>query len=159
RRMESLAHNFLELDRIELKGVKVLPRAASLNRVVDDLVSTYQPAFELRGLHLVLELDPALPAVWIDPAQIDRALSNLLDNAVKYCGDGGQIVCRTAADANTAVLTIGDDGPGISPDKAHTLFTRFQNGTDAAGRHSTGLGLYISSAIIEAHGGGIALDA
>ncbi len=158
RRMESLAQNFLEFDRIELKGVKVLPRAASLNRVVDDLISTYRPAFELKGLHVVLELDPALPPAWIDPAQIDRALSNLLDNAVKYCSDGGQIVCRTSTDTNAAVLTIGDDGPGISPDKVDTLFTRFQNGTDAAGRRSTGLGLYISSAIIEAHGGGIALD-
>jgi signal transduction histidine kinase len=56
------------------------------------------------------------------------------------------------------VITIGDSGPGIAPERAATLFSRFQNGVDTNGRSSTGLGLYIARAIAQAHGGEIQLD-
>ena len=55
-------------------------------------------------------------------------------------------------------VTIGDSGPGISPERSATLFARFQDGVDAAGRRSTGLGLYIAHALVESLGGEITLD-
>ncbi len=159
RRMEALTMNFLDLGRIETRGIQVFPRCAPLNQLVADLVESYQPALDLKAVAVQLELDPTLPLAWIDPPQVERAFANLLDNAVKFTPEGGRIVLRTALEEGQAVVTIGDSGPGIGSERAATLFARFQNGSDTAGRRSTGLGLYISRAIAVAHGGDIALDA
>ncbi len=159
RRMEALTMNFLDLGRIETRGIQVFPRRAPLNQLVADLVESYQPALDLKAVAVQLELDPSLPLAWIDPPQVERAFANLLDNAVKFTPEGGRIVLRTALEEGQAVVTIGDSGPGIGSERAATLFARFQNGSDTAGRRSTGLGLYIARAIAVAHGGDIALDA
>lgn len=158
RRMEALTLNFLDFDRIEAQVMRVFPRRASLNRVVKDLVDSYGPVFEWKRLRVRLDLDPALPPILIDPPQLERSLANLLDNAIKYTQEGGSIVCRTARGGDGILLTIGDSGPGIGSERAATLFTRYQNGKDIAGRRSTGLGLYIARAIVVAHGGDITLD-
>ncbi len=158
KRMESLTLNFLDLSKMESRGLTVSPRRTSLNRLVQDLVDAYRPALDLKGLRAEVELLPALPAAWIDPLQAERCLANLLDNAIKYTPAGGAVTCRTAAEGAWVTVTIGDGGPGISPERASTLFARFQDGIDAAGRRSTGLGLHIAHALVEALGGEITLD-
>ena len=158
RRMEALALNFLDFSRIESRGVQVFPRQASLNRVLEDLLDSYRPAFDLKKVRAQLELSPALPAAWIDPQQLERGLANLLDNAVKFTPEGGLMTCRTAADNGWVSVTIADSGPGINPERAATLFTPFQTGTDAAGRRSSGLGLHIAWAIVDALGGEITIE-
>lgn len=158
KRMESLTLNFLDLSRMELRGLRAVPRRTSLNRVVEDLIEVYRPAFGVRGLSIVVDLAAGLPAAWIDPMQTERCLSNLLDNAIKFTPAGGTITCRTAADGGWVTVTVGDSGPGISGERLATVFARFQDGVDAAGRRSTGLGLHIAHALVESLGGEITLD-
>ncbi len=158
RRMEALTLNFLDFNRIETRGVAVFACRASLNRVVEDIFETYKPAFELRGLRASLSLGAGLPQGWFDPGQTERGLSNLLDNAVKHTPKGGVIVGRTAAEGQWVSVTIGDSGPGIRAEVGERLFGVFENGPDQQGRHSTGLGLHITRAIVEAQGGTIELD-
>ena len=158
RRMESLTLNFLDLSRMESSAVRLSPRRISLNRLLGDLVQIYRPALELKNLQARIELTPTIPSAWIDPAAAERCLGNLIDNAVKYTPAGGAITCRTAVDREWVSVTIGDSGPGIKPEHYATLFTRFQQGDAAAGRESTGLGLYIAHALVQSLGGEIALD-
>jgi signal transduction histidine kinase len=158
RRMESLTLNFLDLSRMESRGLQMTPCRAPLNRLVEDLLDAYRPALDLKNIRVELELAPALPAAWIDPIQAERGISNLLDNAIKFTPTGGTVTCRTAAQGNWLTLTIGDSGPGIKPDREATLFARFQDGAAAGGRQSTGLGLHIARAIAEALGGALSLD-
>lgn len=158
RRMEALSMNFLDLGRIEAKGIHVFPQRVSLNRIVRDLVDSYAPLFRTKQLEAAVELDPALPDALVDPPQLERALSNLLDNAFKFTPQGGRIVCKTSLSHDGVLLTIADSGPGIGEAQAGALFSRFQNGQDTPGRPSTGLGLYITQAIIAAHGGRITVD-
>jgi signal transduction histidine kinase len=158
RRMESLATNFLDLGRIEEKGLGVFPQRACLNRIVRDIVDSYAPIFETKQLEGAVELGAGLPDTLIDPPQFERALSNLLDNAFKFSPQGGRIVCKTERSHNGVLLTVADNGPGIGVTQAASLFSRFQDGQDAPGRPSTGLGLYITGAIIAAHGGRISVD-
>ncbi len=158
RRMEALTLNFLNFARIESRGMRVVPRQVSLNRIIQDLFDVYGPSFELKKLRVHLELAPDLPAAWVDPQQIERSLANLLDNAVKFTPEGGEITCRTRADGAWAETTIGDSGPGVAPERAAHLFAQFQSGAEVRGRRSTGLGLYIAGAIVDAHGGAIELD-
>jgi signal transduction histidine kinase len=158
KRMSSLILNFLDLSRLESRALHASAQRVSLNRIVADLIDTSRPAFELRGLGVALDLAPALPPAWIDPLQTERCLANLLDNAVKFTPAGGTVTCRTAVDGDRLAVTIGDSGPGISAERYATLFDRFQDGTDAAGRGSTGLGLHIAHALATALGGEIVLD-
>lgn len=158
RRMEALAMNFLDLGRIEAKGIRVFPQRVSLNRIVRDLLDSYAPLFATKQLQIIVELDAALPDTLVDPPQLERALSNLLDNAFKFTPQGGRIVCKTSLGHDGVLLTIADNGPGISTAQAAALFSRFQNGRNTPGRPSTGLGLYIMQAIVAAHGGRVSID-
>ena len=158
KRMESLTLNFLDLSRLESRGLRGTPRRTSLNRIVEDLLDAYRAAFHARSLRVVVELAPGLPAVWIDPLEAERCLANLLDNAIKFTPSGGTVTCRTAAEEKWVTAIIGDSGPGISRERHATLFARFQDGIDTAARRSTGLGLHIAHALVESLGGEITLD-
>jgi signal transduction histidine kinase len=158
RRMESLTLNFLEFARLEAGSVKVVQRTASINQVISDMFDTARPAFELKHLTVHLDLDRNVPLAWMDPLQVERALTNLLDNAIKYTPEGGVIFAQTSVENGRVTIRMGDSGPGIAAEKAPTLFTRFNTGTDTSQRKSTGLGLYIAHAIMCAHGGGLELD-
>jgi len=88
-----------------------------------------------------------------DERLLDRIVTNLLDNAVKYTRPGGTVRIELSRDGN-AVLTVGDEGPGIRPEHVPRLFVRFFRGDPARRRdEGTGLGLAIAKAGAEAHGG------
>jgi len=159
RRMESLALNFLEFERLGTRSLRVVPRMASLNQLMTDLFTTVRPAVELKHQSVHFELDAELPMGRVDPLQIERGLANIVDNAIKYTPEGGVLFCRTALERGWITVTIGDSGPGVSPEKASLLFSRFQPGSDCGIRRSTGLGLYIAREIVRAHGGELTLDA
>jgi signal transduction histidine kinase len=158
KRMEALTLNFLDLSKLEARGLKASPRQTELNRLVQDVTDAYAAPLEAKRIHLNLELSPTLPAAWVDPLQTERCLGNLLDNALKYTPPGGVVSVRTAVDGERIAVTIGDSGPGIGADREAALFARFQDGSDSAGRRSTGLGLHIAHALVEAMGGDIMLD-
>lgn len=133
-------------------------RRVAFGRVLEDLLHTYRPALALKGLRADVAIAPALPAAWIDPLQIERCLANLLDNAIKYTPAGGTISIRATADDGALTVLVGDSGPGIPTEREATMFARFQDGTDAPGRRSTGLGLHIARALVEAMDGTIDVD-
>lgn len=158
RRMESLTLNFLDLGKLESRGLRAQSARVALTRVVEDLLAAYRPALELKGVRLVADLAPALPAAWIDALQTERCLANLLDNAIKFTPEGGTVTVRTAAEPGCVVVTVGDSGPGISAERAAHLFDSFQHGADSDGRRSTGLGLHIADALVRAMGGSLRLE-
>jgi signal transduction histidine kinase len=121
--------------------------------VVREAVADSQLAAE--GHRILLETDaPEIVGDW-DRTRVGQVLSNLLDNAVKYSPEGGDVVVRVQADAAHAVVEVEDHGAGITPEARARLFERYFR-TDAASRSGSegmGLGLYVSKGIVEAHGG------
>jgi PAS domain S-box-containing protein len=101
---------------------------------------------------------------WVlaDPRRIRQVLRNLLSNAAKYSPDGTPIELRTAPGATPGRVRIevADRGPGVHPDDATRIFEKFGRGRDGGGRKvaGTGLGLYLSKRILQAHGSGLTLD-
>lgn len=158
KRMEALTLNFLDLGKLETRGLRAQPESTALNRVVGDLVEAARAACELKGVRLVYEPAAGLPPAWIDPMQTERCVGNLLDNAIKFTPQGGTVTVRTGRDGAALVVTIGDTGPGIEPEREASLFDSYQAGSDSAGRRSTGLGLHIADALARAMGGSISLD-
>lgn len=158
RRMEALTLNFLDLGKLESRGLCALPQRVSLPRIVDDLLDAATPACELKGVHLDREPAPALPLAWIDPIQAERCLGNILDNAIKFTPAGATVSVRTTVDGDALAVRIADEGPGITPEREARLFDSFQAGAASGGRRSTGLGLHIADALARSMGGSVALD-
>lgn len=158
RRMEALTLNFLDLSKLETRGLTAVPRSIAVARFLADVTAGYASALALKHLQLRVAVPADLPAARLDPLQAERCLGNLLDNAIKYTPAGGTISVEAAVEAGGIAIRIADSGPGVNAESERTLFSRFQDGHDAGNRRSTGLGLHIARALAEAMGGDLTLE-
>jgi signal transduction histidine kinase len=95
-----------------------------------------------------------------DVHRLRQVLSNLIDNAVKYSADGEDVVVRARAADGDVLVAVSDRGPGIPLEQQHLIFEKFgRAGIDGgSAKPGSGLGLYISRAIVEAHGGSLDVE-
>jgi signal transduction histidine kinase len=114
-----------------------------------------QPLALSKNQDLSLELEEKLPPVFGDKHALHRVLTNLVANAIEYTAAGGKIIIRGTTSKNTVVISVVDTGRGIPKRDLPQLFERFAQGTSRHRTTGTGLGLYLSRQIIEAHGGRI----
>jgi len=99
------------------------------------------------------------PELLADGPRLRQVLDNLVSNAVKFTNDGGAVTVSVAGNGDSVVVTVADTGIGIPPDEQGQIFSRFFRASTATQRAipGTGLGLAISRALVEQHGGTIAL--
>jgi signal transduction histidine kinase len=93
-----------------------------------------------------------------DGLRLERVVSNLVQNALKYAPAGSMVGVWLERAGNVARISVTDAGPGIGPDEQAAIFDRFRRGTTARGTDGCGLGLFLSKRIIEGHGGRIAVE-
>jgi len=156
-RMRRLVDDLLDVSRIDRRwGVTIEPADFDLGDLLRDAVSRIARAEPERDVSLEA---PASVPVHMDRERIDQVLSNLLENAVKYSPDGGPIgVVAVEVERDAIELRISDTGVGIPPEQREHVFERFYQADDGQGRRrfgGLGLGLAISRAIVDAHGGTI----
>ena len=94
-----------------------------------------------------------LPPAYVDPDRLDQVMANLVSNALKFSPSGSTITVEAKATANSVELSVGDEGQGMSPADLATVFQKFHRGAGAEDIPGTGLGLYVSRALLEAQGG------
>jgi signal transduction histidine kinase len=154
-RLNKLVSNLLYASRIQAGGLQMDIVPLDLPRLIERMARRLQVSNP--GVHIQLDLPPNLPTVMADRDRIEEVLQNLLDNAVKYSPDSPAIIVACRATGDEVIVSVSDAGMGISVREQEQIFERFHRaGNDIA--HSTqgaGLGLYISRAIVEAHGGHI----
>ena len=153
--MARLVNDLLDLGRIDL-GVDLQVEPVSVLDVLEKVTSTLQMQANQKDVELSLELPKDLPdQIDADPALFHQAIYNLVENAVKYTSEGGQVFVRVLTSANNLVFEIQDTGIGIAPDDMARLFEKFYRGKarEARARAGTGLGLAIVRSIAEKHGG------
>jgi PAS domain S-box-containing protein len=155
-RLEQLVDDLLDATRLQAGKLKVRRTRLDLHAIVQDAVETFRPAAREAKVALDVRLGPPL-VVDGDPPRLVQVLFNLLANAVKFTPEGGHIVVESAREGPDAVVRIRDDGIGIAPRDLDQLFQPFSQIAPARepSRKSSGLGLYISKAIVEHHGGRI----
>jgi signal transduction histidine kinase len=124
-----------------------------LGPIVTGAVAPYLPGLP-KGVRLNLELDGALPRVTVDPRLFERAVLNLVENALQAVGDRGDITVRLQRSPGRVELEVVDSGPGLDPEVRSRIFQPFFS-TKTSG---SGLGLALVKKIAEDHGGGVTLD-
>lgn len=149
-RLSRLVENLLDISRLEVGKAEPRPGPVDLAEVLEAARQGQGGSEPIR-----LALDPELPLVNADAAQLERAFANLLENAVRY-GNGRPVQVRSRAVGGNIVVRVVDQGPGIPESEWGRIFEPFQHG-DAAGAGS-GLGLAIARGFVEANGGTIAVE-
>jgi signal transduction histidine kinase len=134
-------------------GVPALaPRPTDLVRLAREVAARHQRATDRHLLRVESAAD-AIAGVW-DPGRLERALSNLVSNAIKFSPDGGDVVLTLWRSRDGVVLSVRDRGLGIPADDLERVFDRFHRAANVVGRIAgTGLGLPIVRRIAEQHGG------
>jgi two-component system sensor histidine kinase KdpD len=152
-RTSRMVGNLLEMAKLQSGNLKPRKDWQSLEEIVGSALKALEAAFAEHSLKLDLPQD--LPLVRCDAALIERVLVNLLENAAKYTPPGTAIGV-TARSAEAAMrVEVWDDGPGLPPGEERAIFERFARGQKESAIPGVGLGLAISQAIVEAHGGKI----
>jgi signal transduction histidine kinase len=151
-RLAELISNLLDMSRLEAGVLRVDPAPIRLQRLADGAV---QRAQHLTPAHEILLDWRADPWVAADVSRVEQVLTNLLNNAIKYSPDGGQICVSSRTRDSMLLISVQDHGVGIPPREVDKIFDRFHRVEgDLAQRVSgTGLGLAICRGLIEAHGG------
>jgi PAS domain S-box-containing protein len=153
-RLVRLINDMLDMERLQSgrSELSLAPVTAA-----DLIAQAAQVIVAVAGEHEVeLQAEAAAElVVWADTDRILQALTNLLGNAVKFSPPGGTVEIEAAADGRRAIFTVRDHGRGIPPDQLEAVFERFRqvDASDAREKGGTGLGLPISRAIVEQHGG------
>ena len=158
-RVQGMIEELLELAHLETTDDAERPEPVAVTDLVAAALFAVQPRAESQGVAIVAE---ALPDVLVNAAPVAAkvALTNILDNAVKFSPAGARVrVAVTAAD-NEAVIAVSDAGPGVSPEEAERLFEPFYRGkaSHATGAAGVGLGLAISRVLVQRQGGRISLN-
>lgn len=159
RRLARLTGDLLELARFEAGRLELHRQPTDLGQLVEGLVATYQTEAAERGITMTVEAPSDLPTLDLDPDRIAQVLANLLTNALKFTPQGGRVAVRVAVESTHAALSVSDTGTGIPPEALPRLFDRFYQGNYGQGRKpGLGLGLAIVRALVEAHGGRVAVE-
>ncbi len=152
--LQAMLANALELSRLEGGTIQDRREMVDLGEVVADMVELYEPLAEQSGIDLEADIQ-SLHAL-ADRELVSRALSNLIDNAIKYGGDQITVVCRTAG--ALAEIVVLDNGPGIASEEHEKVIERFTRLDNARTRSGAGLGLAMAEAVAKLHGGSLELS-
>jgi signal transduction histidine kinase len=151
-RMGRLLDGMFEFSLLDLSADSLLNRSCEIARQVDLACEIVRPAAQGRNITVERSLCESGVA-GLDADACLQLLVNLLDNAIKYSGDGGRVRIAAQARAAEIVVTVDDDGPGIAPAERDSIFGLRVRGSQAAARPGTGIGLAIVKMIAERAGG------
>ena len=150
-RLQQTFDALLRIARIDTGRHRMAKSPVQLDALVGDAVELYEPESEARGQHLSLTVDPC--TVMGDRNLLFQAIANLLDNAIKFAPDGGEIGVELAVAGSEATVTVTDSGPGVGEQHQPRLTERFFRAPGSEDVTGTGLGLTLANAIAEAHDG------
>jgi heavy metal sensor kinase len=154
-RLLDMINTMLMISKAEA-GVDHLTREEiDLAKVVQEACKLFEPTAEDKGIALGCHL-PSESHILGDTQMIQRMLSNLLDNAIKYTPPGGSVRVSVSENDGQVVVSIKDTGIGISPRDLPHIFERFYRGDESRSQSGIGLGLSLARAIARSHGGDIA---
>ncbi len=160
-RLDAIVEDLLTLSRIEKEdtGKEIKFETGSIKDVIETAIQVCQAKADKKNIHIDLSCDKEITAK-IDPALLDQAMVNILDNAIKYSEKGSAVYVECSSMEKEIIISIKDQGIGIAKKHLPRLFERFYRVDKARSRElgGTGLGLAIVKHIVQAHAGKILVE-
>lgn len=154
-RLSSRVDDLAALSRLQSSSLRLCLERVTISDLVSDTLASTDAVAAARGIHVVGEADPALAAV-VDPREVERALMNLVINAIRHTPDDGTVHVFARQDGSDAVIGVDDACGGLTDTDLMRVFEAGWRGTDArtpGAGEGAGLGLAIVRGVAEAHGG------
>lgn len=156
--LSDLVDDLFELSRIEAGDISWTMRQVELGGLIDDTVAAMRiPATE-RGVRIAAEPPPGDVVARANAEKVQRVLFNLIQNAIRHTPADGSVTVRARLAGGGVEVEVADEGEGVPAGDGERVFDAFYQGEEARGTDGAGLGLAISRAIVEAHGGRIWLE-
>jgi PAS domain S-box-containing protein len=152
-RMAHLLDDLLDMASINAGGLSLKPTGEDVARLLAEVVDLHEPLARAAGIQIVRDLELESLELVCDRHRIVQVFGNLLGNAIKFCRAGDTISVRCAIGDGHARFVIADTGPGIATAALPHIFEAYWTERGHGRKQGTGLGLFISKAIVEAHGG------
>lgn len=163
--------SLLDAAKLETGKFSVLQKSEDVGKLIDESVTLFKTAAENKKIKLVGNIGENLPKGFIDPSRITQVINNLISNSLKFTQENGTITVSASYHYNDhlpttktnpgILISVADTGLGIPKDKQHILFSKFgqvKSVNFIPKEAGTGLGLFVSKGIVEAHGGSVFLE-
>ena len=159
-RLQELVEDLLELSRIESKQFKPKSEPVNIVEQAEQVLALFREAGERKRLTMSLVAPAAPPIAHADKRAVEQVLTNLIENAVKYCRENVSVTVRIVEREGMFRVSVEDTGPGIDPKHLPRLFERFYRADKGRSRDmgGTGLGLSIVKHLVETMGGNVSVE-
>ena len=163
KRLNKLVEALFELSKLDAGQIEPQFEKFSIAELVQDVVMQFKPQAEKRNIELSAELEAgSLPMVYADIGLVERAISNLIDNAIRHTPKGGSVKIAPRPDTEKHVtVAVIDSGKGIPEEELSRIFERFyrvEKSRTPGGKEGSGLGLAIAKRIFELHGSALSVQ-
>jgi signal transduction histidine kinase len=156
-RVLTMLKTLLDVAEAEAGVMKLAKENVNLTSLLRDVVELYEMVAEEKKITVSANLPETCDAS-VDVVRMRQAFANLLDNALKYTSDGGRVEIETRKNANEILVTFRDNGIGIPHEEQNKIWERLYRGDKSRSQRGLGLGLSFVKAIVEAHGGTVAVE-
>ncbi|MEM5774563.1 MAG: ATP-binding protein, partial [Anaerolineaceae bacterium] len=152
-RLEKLIDDLILYSTAQRNGILLVYREFSITEMAAQVIARYQPAAMRKNISLLCQCGADIPLVNADEGKVGWVLAQLLDNALKFTPNGGQILLTVELEEQSVLVTVKDSGIGIPPDRLSEIFEPFHqlDGSTTRTYGGTGLGLSLVKRIIESH--------
>lgn len=159
-RLNRMIDDLFELAQIDAGAMRLRRQAVAVHEIVTELVDAMRPRAQRDGISMSLTIEKNMPPSMLDGDRLERAIANLLRNALEHTPAGGSVQVSVSASNGNAVLEVADTGAGIDEGDLPHVWTRFYRAERSRQRtdhksDGVGLGLAITKGIVELHGGSV----
>lgn len=158
-RLKRLVDNLVDSQRVQATGMRLVRSQVDLRKIVESVLENVGALALYYKVSIQKDLKP-VPEMALDREAVERLIENVLTNAIKFSPQGGKVEISLWQEKGDVLFSVRDYGRGIPPEEQPLLFKPFSRAHEAAKEATpgTGLGLYVSKLIAEAHGGAISLE-
>ncbi|MEO9633784.1 MAG: ATP-binding protein [Parasphingorhabdus sp.] len=158
KRLGTQIENVLDLSQSEAGALPIAKEKVNLNKLIDDIAGYFAEEAKAKDIEVELQLDEKLGSAMADKKRLTQAISQVVDNAIKYTEKGGRVFVHGSGDVKQALIHISDNGPGMTAGQQSKAFDSFARSRDQKSNvKAGGLGLPLARQLVRAHGGDLTL--
>ncbi len=156
-RLSKLISQLFEYSKLEANQIEPQKEPFLISELANDVHRNYQVIAKQKNITLTLEMQQGIPLVFGDISLVERAVQNLMDNALKFTPENGAVTVGIVPKADRVEITIKDSGPGIQQENQALIFERYRQTKTGQQKEGAGLGLAIVKKIMELHNASISV--